>query len=126
MNWLGLGRLAFLAAALGAVFGSVAYAAALAGGWDAPYLVGLAMGLGAWLASSDKSGMRGLLMAAAAIWVAAIVQTRIGAYAGGGLLGFHETLTTGRLVAFAACGMTAFVVGRTSARGGDAALPRVR
>ena len=116
MNWFGLGRVAFLTAVLGALFGSVAYAAALANGWDAPYLVGLATGLGAMLGSSDKSGMRGLLVAMAAIWVAAIVQAQIGRYANAGLVGFHETLTTPRFAAFAACGIAAFLLARLSVR----------
>ncbi|HSO34805.1 MAG TPA: hypothetical protein VLT33_19860 [Labilithrix sp.] len=116
MNWLGLRAVALLGAILGGLLGGVAYAAALASGWDAPYLVGLAMGLGAMLGSPDRSGMRGLLIATAAIWVAAIVQTRIGPYASAGILGFHATLTAARVAAFAGCALTAFLLARTSAR----------
>jgi hypothetical protein len=118
MNWLGLTTVAFLTALLGALFGSVAYAAALASGWDAPYLVGLATGLGALLGSPDRSAMRGLLVATGALWVAAIVQTRLGPHAGSNLLTFHATLTPTRLAAFAACGATAFLLARLSARRG--------
>jgi hypothetical protein len=116
MNWLGLRTMALVAAVLGALLGGVAYAAALASGWDAPYLVGIAMGVATLLASPDKSGMRGLLVATAAIWGAAIVQTQIGPFAAAGLLRFHTTLTTARLAAFAGCGLAAFVLARTSAR----------
>lgn len=116
MNWLGVKTVALLAAALGALLGAVAYAAALASDWDAPYLVGLAMGLGAPLGSPDRSGMRGLLVATAAIWVSAIVQARSGPHASAGLLGLHSTLTAARLAEFAACGATAFLLARLSAR----------
>jgi len=116
MNWLGLGAIALLGAILGGLLGSVAYAAAIASGWDAPYLVGIAMGLGAMLGSPDRSGMRGLLVATAAIWVAAIVQAHIGPHASAGILGFHATLTTARVAAFAACALTAFLLARTSTR----------
>ena len=116
MNWLGLTTVAFLTAALGALFGSVAYAAALASGWDAPYLVGLLTGLGALLGSPDRSSMRGLLVGSVAIWVAALVQTRIGPHASAGLAGFHSTLSASRLAAFAACGATALLLARMSAR----------
>jgi hypothetical protein len=108
MNWLGMRTIALLGALLGGLLGSVAYAAAIARGWDAPYLVGLATGLGAWLGSPDRSSMRGLLVATGAIWVAAVVQTRIGPHAGIGLMAFHATLRPARVAALAACGLAAF------------------
>ena len=116
MNWLGLRTAALLGAILGAILGGVAYSAALARGWDAPYLVGIAMGLGVRLASPDRSGMRGLLIAAGAVWAAAFVQTRVGPHASAGLFGFHATLTPSRIASFAGCALVAFVLARTSAR----------
>jgi hypothetical protein len=116
MNWLGLRTVAFLGALLGALLGGAAYAAALVSGWDAPYLVGLAMGFGVMIGSPDRSGMRGLLIATAAIWAAAFVQTRIGPHASAGLFGFHGTLTASRLAAFAGCALVAFLLARTSTR----------
>lgn len=116
MNWLGLTWMAFFATILGGMIGGIAYAAALASGWDAPYVVGIGMGLGTLAASPDKSGMRGLVVASTAIWVAALVQAHIGPFKGAGILGFHATLTAGRLAAFAGCGLIAFLLGRTSAR----------
>ena len=116
MNWLGLTWAAFVATLVGALVGGVAYAAALASGWDAPYVVGIAMGLGTLVASPDKSGMRGLVVASIAIWVAALVQAHIGPFKGAGIFGFHATLTAGRLAAFAGCGLAAFLLARSSAR----------
>jgi len=116
MNWLGLRTAALLAALLGALLGGVAYAAALASGWEAPYLVGVAMGGGVMVGSPDRSGMRGLLIAIAAIWAAAFVQTGVGPHASAGIIGFHATLTTQRVAAFAACGLVAFLLARTSTR----------
>ena len=116
MNWLGMTWVAFLATLLGGMLGGVAYAAALASGHDAPYLVGIGMGLGTMLGSPDKSGMRGLLVATTALWVAALVQANIGPFKGAGVFGFHTTLTVGRFAAFAGCFLAAFVLGRTSAR----------
>lgn len=116
MNWLGLTWAAFVAMIVGGLLGGVAYAAALASGWDAPYVVGIGMGLGVMLGSPDKSGMRGLLVAAGAIWVATLVQAHIGPFKAAGILGFHATLTAGRIAAFAGCGLAAFLLGRSSAR----------
>ncbi|MDB4946772.1 MAG: hypothetical protein JWP97_6306 [Labilithrix sp.] len=116
MNWLGMTWAAFAAALAGALLGGIAYAAALASGWDAPYLVGIGMGLGTLVGSPDRSGMRGLLVATGAIWVAALVQARIGRFADAGILGFHTTLTASRIAAFAGCALIAFLLGRTSAR----------
>ena len=116
MNWLGLTWTAFVATVIGGMLGGIAYAAALASGWDAPYVVGIGMGLGTMFASPDRSGMRGLLVATAAIWVAALVQANIGPFKGAGVFGFHATLTVGRIAAFAGCGLVAFLLGRTSAR----------
>ena len=116
MNWLGLTTKAFIAALVGALLGAAAYAFALTHGVDAPYVVGAAAGGGAMVGSPDRSGLRGLLVASGAIWVAALVQSRVGPYASAGLFGFHSTLTPVRLLAFAACGAAAFFLAKTSAR----------
>ncbi len=116
MNWLGLTATAFIVALVGAVVGGVGYGIALMHGWDVPFVVGLAMGGGAMLASPDKSGLRGLLIASCAIWIAAIVQSRVGPYVGAGLAGFHTTLTPRRLASFSACGVFAFLLAKASAR----------
>jgi hypothetical protein len=116
MNWLGLTTKAFIAAVLGALLGAVAYAYGLTHGWDAPYLVGVAAGLGAMLGSRDRSGLRGLVIASCAIWVAALVQSHVGPHAGANLLAFHTTLTPLRWLTFAACGAAAFFLAKTSAR----------
>jgi hypothetical protein len=116
MNWLGLSKAAFLAAILGAILGGAGYAVALARGWDAPYLVGILTGFGVMIGSPDRSGLRGLLVATVAIWIAAIVQTRVGPFASAGIFGFHTTLTPVRALSFAMCGVVAFVLARTSIR----------
>lgn len=116
MNWLGLTKTAFLAAVIGALVGGAAYAFALLHGWDVPLFVGLAMGMSTMVASPDKSGLRGLLVASCAIWVAALVQSRVGPYVSAGIFGFHTTLTPLRLASFSACGVFAFLLAKGSIR----------
>ena len=116
MNWLGWSTLAFLGAIAGGLLGATAYALALSRGWDAPYLVGVFTGLGALVGSPDKSDLRALLIATAAIWIAAAVQASVGPFASAGLTGFHATLGPARLAAYAASGAAAFALARTSLR----------
>lgn len=116
MNWLGWSTRAIVGALLGALLGAVGYHYALVRAFDAPWLVGIGTGLGAFLGSPDRSGMRGLLVATFAIWVAWGVQVRVPPFADAGLFGFYRTLTPGRLLAFATCGAAAFLLARSSVR----------
>ncbi len=116
MNWLGWSTRAILAALLGALLGAALYAYALAHGVDAPYAVGIASGVGALVGAPDRSTMRGLLVATAAIWIAAVVQSQIGPFAAFGIVGFHTTLGWKRSAWFTVCGLAAFLLARTSLR----------
>lgn len=118
MNWLGWSTRAFLGALIGAIVGALAYDQALARSFDLPWVVGLATGLGAFLGAPDRSGLRGLMVATLAIWVAWAVQARVAPFAQAGLFGFHRTLTVRRLASFVACGASAFLLARTSIRSG--------
>jgi hypothetical protein len=118
MNWLGWNTAAFVGALFGAVLGAAAYAFALSRGWDYPWLVGVITGACALVASPDKSALRALVVATAAIWIAAVIQATLpeSPFARAGIVGFHTTLTPERLVAYAACGSIAFALARTSLR----------
>lgn len=114
MNWLGWSTRAIVGAVLGALAGAWMYHYALGRACDAPWLVGVGMGSGAFVASPDRSSMRGLLVASMAIWVAWAVQAGVDPYSKEGLFGFYRTLTVRRLGAFVACGAAAFLLARTS------------
>jgi hypothetical protein len=116
VNWLGLSVRALAGALLGALLGAAIYAVTLVRGWDVPFAVGALAGLGACSGSQDKSAMRGMFIAASAIWIAAVVQSWVGPYAQAGLFGLHTTLTWKRLIAFALCGGLAFVLAQRSLR----------
>lgn len=118
MNWLGWSTRAFFGALLGAGIGGWLYAVALQRGLDVPFVVGALMGLGAWLLSPDRSGMRGLLLAIISLWIAWAVQAVWGPHASAGLAGFHATLTWKRWLAFGACAALAFLLARSSAQSG--------
>ena len=105
-----------LGALLGASVGGALYAWALARGWDAPYFVGVLAGLGAFLLSPDKSGLRGLLVTTMTVWAGAIAQSFAGPYRGIGVLGFHDTLTPKRFALYCVSGLAAFLLARTSIR----------
>lgn len=116
MNWLGWSTRAFVCALAGALLGAVLYDQPLARSFDAPWLVGLGMGIGAFAGAPDRSGMRGLLVATMSIWGAWAVQARVPPYDRAGLFGFHETLNVRRCLAFVACGAVAFFFARASIR----------
>jgi hypothetical protein len=116
VNWLGWSTRAMLGALAGIVLGGVLYAYLLARGWDAPFAVGVLGGLGAFLLSPDRSGLRALLVTTMAIWGGAIAQSFAGPYRGIGVLGFHDTLTPTRFALYCASGLAAFLLARSSIR----------
>jgi hypothetical protein len=116
MNWLGWSWVAFFGALLGAAVGVLAFAVAANHGVDAPYAIGISIGLGAASTSPDRSGLRGIIFATFAVWVAAIAQNYVGPFAGRGVLSLHETLTPPRLLAFVACAVAAWLLASTSFR----------
>jgi hypothetical protein len=93
MNWLGLTPQTFLGALLGALLGSALFAWASTHGVDAPYLVGPCTGFGAMAAAPDRSVLRGIFIAALALWASAITQSLVGPYAGTKVIELSRTLT---------------------------------
>lgn len=101
MNWLAWDARAYLGAALGGVLGALGYAALLPA-HEAPWLLGLGLGLGSLLAARDRSTLRGFVLGAAALWASALAQCLWHDAAGAGglpsrLEAFHSTLTLERL-----------------------------
>lgn len=113
MNWLGAGLASLVAAAFGAALGGLVHAEARRHGVDAPMLVGVAAGLFAALASTQKSGMRGVLVASIAVWAAAVAEVTSEPWRGAlrDLVFFHERLGPGRLVAYVTTALLALYIG---------------
>jgi hypothetical protein len=131
VNWLGAGLASFVAALFGAIAGVLLRIAAARMGFDLPPLVGLVAGIGAALASSERSGLRGVLVASLAVWAAAIGEVLVHPRSGlvSDLFRFSDRLGAGGLVAYALTGLIAFLLGSRAARGrelsGDGS-PRAR
>lgn len=111
MNWLGIRVRVLLvvlacAAASGALFGWL-----LAQGVDAPYLVGLVIGLGAAAVSRERSAMRGVWCGVFSVWAGAVGQRLGGPYANVPLFGFASTLTWGRAALFSLGAALAAAIG---------------
>jgi len=96
VNWLGLTPQTLFGALLGALLGSALLAWASTHGVDAPYLVGPCTGLGAMAAAPDRSVLRGVFVAALALWAGAITQSLVGPYAGTKVIEFSRTLSLAR------------------------------
>ena len=123
MNWLAFDPRSYLGALIGGVVGFFAYRAGLDAGWAAPWLVGLGIGLGCALVTRERSTLRGLVLACAAGWAAALAQVSLvpvapGAGLGEGIVGFHATLDATALTLHLLGIAAAFLLGRTSLRPG--------
>lgn len=99
MNWLAFDLRAYGGAALGCVFAILA-ATALDAPRDAlPCLVGLGAGLGCAALAVDRSGLRGLVVAALGTWVSVLFEgARSQSDLGATLALFHLSLTFERLL----------------------------
>lgn len=113
MNWLGAGLLSFLAAVCGAVLGALAHVGLRGHGVDLPPVVGLLAGLVVALASGEKSGMRGVLVASFSIWAGASAEVLASPGQGfiSGLARFHEGLGPLRALAFLGCAALGLLLG---------------
>ncbi|MDA1194811.1 MAG: hypothetical protein O2894_06470 [Planctomycetota bacterium] len=121
MNWLAWDPRSYGGAALGALLGACAYLLLRDSGFDEPWLVGLALGLGCALMTRERSGLRGIVLACTTAWLAAGLTVAAAAPAEGwvgGMASFHASLAlpelTRHLVGIAA----ACLLGRTSLRRG--------
>ena len=105
MNWLGGGLLSFLAAALGALVGAVVHFVARRHGLDFPPVVGILSGLAAALASRERSGLRGALVASLAVWAAALAEVLAVPHRGvlADMVAFHRRLGSVEALAYVAC-----------------------
>jgi hypothetical protein len=111
LDWLAFDRRPFLGAVAGAALGAGVYARLLPG-HEAPWVVGLGLGLGTAALARDRSVIRGLVLGALALWASALAQAawlpRAGAGSFLGEVGrFHETLDLPRLVGHAVGGLAA-------------------
>lgn len=105
MNWLGAGFASVLAAVLGALVGAFVHFEARRHGVDFPPIVGLVAGVATALASNEKSGMRGVLVASLAVWATALAEVfalpRRGIVSD--LITFHERLGGLHVLGYLAC-----------------------
>ncbi len=112
MNWLGAGLPSFLAAIFGALVGAVVHFEAQRRGIDFPPIVALLSAAFAALASHEKSGLRGVLVASLAVWAAALSEI-IGAPIHGffrDTIDFDARLDAYRLGAYVATAVVGFVI----------------
>ena len=112
MNWLGAGLPSFLAGIFGALVGAVLHFEAQRRGIDFPPIVALVSAAFAALASREKSGLRGVLVASLAVWAAALAEI-LGTPIHGffrDVLDFHERLGAYRFVAYVATAVVGFVI----------------
>lgn len=105
MNWLGGGLFSFLAAAVGALLGAFVHFGARRHGIDFPPIVGVFAGLAAALASRERSGLRGALVASLAVWAAALAEVLAAPRSGvlSDMVAFHQRLGLLETLAYAAC-----------------------
>ena len=109
MNWLGAGLASLLAALLGALAGAFAHFEGRRHGIDFPPIVGVMAGLAAALASTSKSGLRGVLVASLAVWAAAIAEVLASPTRGvvADIVHFHERLGFTRGASYVGCAVVA-------------------
>lgn len=101
MNWLAWDARAFLGALVGTAVGAAVYAAFLPA-HEAPWIVGLSLGLGTAAAARDKSTVRGIVLGATALWASALAQVTWMPQGGGRTWlaevgDFHASLTMERV-----------------------------
>ena len=123
MNWLAFEPKSYLGALIGGVLAFFAFRAGVEADVFMPWLMGVGIGLGCALVTKERSGLRGIVLACATGWAAAIAQVSLmpvspGASLGEGILRFHETLSVQALALHLIGIAAAFLLGRTSLRPG--------
>lgn len=112
MNWLGAGLTSLAAALLGALVGALAHFEGRRHGIDLPFVVGITAGLAAALASTSKSGLRGMLVASLAVWTAALAEVLESPTDGivTDIVRFNERLGFARGASYVGCAVVALVL----------------
>jgi len=122
VNWLAWDARAFLGAVVGAAAGAAAYAAILPP-HEAPWIVGLGLGLGTAAMARDRSTIRGLVLGGAALWASALAQATwrplsVGRSWLAEVADFHTTLTMERVALHAFGSLLAGLLAARSLRAG--------
>ena len=118
MNWLSTSFGSMFGMLTGLLLGAIAFGYAFTLGFDSPYLIGLAAGLGTAAASKERATMRGVVAAVLSLWVVALTQSLIGPYAGTPVLQLSRTLTMWRHVKLVLCmGLAAGLASQSLYRG---------
>jgi hypothetical protein len=123
MNWLAWDTRSYGGALLGALLGVGLSAWAADAGSFQPWIVGVCIGLGCAVLTTERSTMRGLVLACAAAWAGALAQvvlapTSPDAGVLAGIAGFHESLSLGDFALHLLGIAGAFLIGRSSFRTG--------
>jgi hypothetical protein len=123
MNWIAWDPRSYGGAFLGGILGVFLYGALQAQGMAFPWIVGLLMGLGCAAVTTERSSMRGIVLAIGAAWLSAFAQVHYQPPPGThglieGLRAFHDTLEANTLWAHFASLFAAWFFGRTSFRSG--------
>lgn len=122
MNWLAWDPRAFLGAIAGAGVGAAVYAGLLPAN-EAPWIVGLGLGLGTMAVARDKSTLRGVVLGTAALWASALAQCTWAPLGGGRTWlaevgDFHSSLTLSRVALHAFGCLLAGLLAARSLRAG--------
>jgi len=121
MNWLAFDLRAYAAALLACIAAAFAALHLDAVAASLPWLVGLVAGLACAAAARDRSGLRGLVVAAMAVWTGAIVDAQRAEDSQGlgrALLRFHDSLTPLRVAGYVLGFGLAVALARLSLRRG--------
>ncbi len=116
MNWVGIRLPVLVMMLVCASLGGMLFAWLLTHGIDAPYLVGIVVGLGAAAISRERSGMRGVWCGVFSVWACAVAQRLAGPYANVPLLAFASTLGWARAALFSLGAAASAVIGSRSLR----------
>jgi hypothetical protein len=113
MNWLGAGLRGFIGSVLGCIGGALAFLYLRRRGIDLPPLVGVVAGIATLLASRDKSGTRGLVVGAMAVWACAIAEVSASPVHGlvSDLYHFSDRLEWLNRISYVACALCAVALG---------------
>lgn len=116
MNWLGGGLRVLSAAILGCLAGAILFVILRRHGLDLVPVVGLLAGLATAMVSRERSGPRGVVVGALALWGGALAEVLAWPSRDvfHDILAFHERLGWLRLAAYSVSALIAIVLGRRS------------
>lgn len=117
MNWLALDARVFAAALGGCLLALLIAALVEPLAFSPPWLAGVLGGLACAMVARDRSGLRGLVVAAMATWTAALHSASARAEPlAQAILGLHATFEPHDLLGYAIGLASAYMLGRTSLR----------